>query len=225
MYLALLPFCLQPPVSPQHRFLTLPLSSLDFLLAEVWASPQARRLAAHTGRIEFVILQTGSSLPVAPHLVSRRRNNSSLQAGERLPEEDFHLSNQVHFQAHEPPHSCGGARLLSRAAHAGLFCSGFSRGVWGLLSAILSGLNSEPTVVSRPLSPDTYRATTFPSLCQQNVKRWFLRASADRRVVPAYNPSARSCSTQPSTRSCGRVRQSPRMAGDPSHSLAFAGWR
>jgi hypothetical protein len=101
MYLAFLPFCLQPPVSPQHRFITLPLSVLDFLLAEVWASPHPRRLAANTGRIEFVILRTGSSLPVAPHLVSRRRNNSSLQAGERIPEEDFHLSNQVHFQAHK----------------------------------------------------------------------------------------------------------------------------
>src|SRR5271156_6633389 len=108
MYLAFLPFCLQPPVSPQRRFLTLPLSALDFLLAEVWASPYPCRLAANTGRIEFVILRTGSSLPVAPHLVSRRRNNSSLQAGERLPEEDFHPSNHVHFQAHEPPHSCGG---------------------------------------------------------------------------------------------------------------------
>jgi hypothetical protein len=111
MYLAFLPFCLQPPVSPQSRFHTLPLSALDFFLAEVWASPQARGLAANTGRIEFVILRTGSSLPVAPHLVSRRRNNSSLQAGERMPEEDFHLSNQVHFQAHEPPHLCGEERF------------------------------------------------------------------------------------------------------------------
>ena len=105
MYLAFLPFCSQPPVPPQHRFITLPLSLLDFLLAELWASPQARRLAANTGRIGFVILRTGSSLPVAPHLVSRRRNNSSLQAGERMPEEDFHPSNQVHFQAHKPQHS------------------------------------------------------------------------------------------------------------------------
>jgi hypothetical protein len=101
MYLAFLPFCLQPPVLPQSRFHTLPLSALGFFLAEVWASPYPCGLAANTGRIEFVILRTGSSLPVAPHLVSRRRNNSSLQAGERMPEEDFHLSNQVHFQAHK----------------------------------------------------------------------------------------------------------------------------
>ena len=103
MYSAFLPFCSLTPVPPQHRFLTLPLSLLDFLLKEVWASPLTRRLAADTGRIGFVILRTGSSFPVAPHLVSRRRNNSSLQAGERMPEEDFHLSNQVHFQAHVPP--------------------------------------------------------------------------------------------------------------------------
>ena len=32
-----------------------------------WASPLASRLAAATGRIEFVILRTGSSPPVAPH--------------------------------------------------------------------------------------------------------------------------------------------------------------
>jgi hypothetical protein len=88
------------PVLPQRRFLTLPLSALGFFLAEVWASPNPGRLAAITGRIEFVILRTGSSLPVAPHPVSRRRNNSSLQAGERMPKEDFHPSNQVHFQAH-----------------------------------------------------------------------------------------------------------------------------
>ena len=101
MYLAFLPFCAQPPVPPQHRFITLPLSVPGFLLAEVWASPHPRRLATNTGRIDFVILRTGSSLPVAPHLVSRRRNNSSLQAGERMPEEDLHLSDQVHFQAHK----------------------------------------------------------------------------------------------------------------------------
>ena len=101
MYLAFLPFCLQPPLSPHGRFITLPLSAVGFFLAEVWASPYPCRLATNTGRIEFVILRTGSSLPVAPHLVSRRRNNSSLQAGERMPEEDFHLSSQVHFQAHK----------------------------------------------------------------------------------------------------------------------------
>jgi hypothetical protein len=103
MYLAFFPFRLQPPVQPQDRFCTLPLSFLSLLLAEVWASPLPCRLATCTGRIEFVSLRTGSSLPVAPHPASRRRNNSSFQAGERMPEEDLHLSDQVHFQAHKSP--------------------------------------------------------------------------------------------------------------------------
>jgi hypothetical protein len=110
MYLTFLPSCPQTPVPPHGRFPTLPLSALGFFLTEVWASPYPGRLAANTGRIEFVILRAGSSLPVAPHLVSRRRNNSSLQAGERMPEEDFHLSNQVHFQAHQGPTLVGPLR-------------------------------------------------------------------------------------------------------------------
>ena len=54
-----------------------------------------------TGRIEFLIVRMDRSPPVAPHPVSRRRSYSWLQAGERIPEEDFHLSNQTRFQAHE----------------------------------------------------------------------------------------------------------------------------
>ena len=42
----------------------------------------------------------GRSPPVAPHPASRRRSYSRLQAGERIPEEDFHLSDQTRFQAH-----------------------------------------------------------------------------------------------------------------------------
>jgi hypothetical protein len=52
MYLALLPFRLQPPVQPQDRFRTLPLSFLGLLLAEVWASPFPRRLSG----IDIVLL-------------------------------------------------------------------------------------------------------------------------------------------------------------------------
>jgi hypothetical protein len=57
-----------------------------------------------TGRIEFLIVRMDRSPPVAPHPVSRRRSYSWLQAGERIPEEDFHLSNQTRFQAHERGH-------------------------------------------------------------------------------------------------------------------------
>jgi hypothetical protein len=39
-----------------------------------WASPFASRLAATTGRIEFVILRTGRSRPDALHLPSRGRS-------------------------------------------------------------------------------------------------------------------------------------------------------
>ena len=46
-----------------------------------------------TGRIEFVILRMDRSPPVAPHPALRRRSYSWLQAGERIPEEDFHLSD------------------------------------------------------------------------------------------------------------------------------------
>ena len=59
---------------------------------------QARQLS---GRIAFVILRTDRSPPAAPHPASRRRSGSRLQAGEGVPEEDFHLSDQMRFQAHD----------------------------------------------------------------------------------------------------------------------------
>ena len=46
------------------------------------------------------MLRTGRSPPVASHPLSQGRSYFQLQAGERLPEEDFHLSNQIHSQAH-----------------------------------------------------------------------------------------------------------------------------
>ncbi len=45
-------------------------------------------------------LRTGRSPPVASHPLSQGRSYFQIQAGERLPEEDFHLSNQIHSQAH-----------------------------------------------------------------------------------------------------------------------------
>ena len=59
---------------------------------------QARQLS---GRIAFVFLRTDRSPPAAPHPASRRRSGSRLQAGEAVPEEDFHLSDQMRFQAHD----------------------------------------------------------------------------------------------------------------------------
>ena len=44
------------------------------------------------GRIEFVILPTGGSPPVASHPASRQRSYFRIQTGDHLSEEDFHLS-------------------------------------------------------------------------------------------------------------------------------------
>ena len=60
-----------------------------------------------TGRIKFLIVRMDRSPPVAPHPALRRRSYSGLQAGERIPEEDFHLSNQTRFQAHWSSPSVG----------------------------------------------------------------------------------------------------------------------
>ena len=42
-------------------------------------------------------------LPTAPR---GYRSYVQLQAGERMPEEDFHLSDLVRFQAHNQPQRC-----------------------------------------------------------------------------------------------------------------------
>src|SRR6266496_4249298 len=53
-----------------------------------------------SGRIEFVILRTGHSPSIALHLASRRRSYRWVRAGERIPEEDLHLSVMAPLQAH-----------------------------------------------------------------------------------------------------------------------------
>lgn len=105
------------PDAPQRRFVTLPLSSLGLpsSTGRVWTSSLARRLVVASGRIAFVILRTGSSPPVAPDPVSRRRPFSWLQAGERMPGEDFHLPGQVPFRAHEPRSKRPGPPVLTSA--------------------------------------------------------------------------------------------------------------
>ena len=67
-----------------------------------------------TGRIEFVFLRMDRSPPVASDPVSRRRSYSWLQAGERIPEEDFHLSDQTRFQAHWEPLSVRRSKPFGR---------------------------------------------------------------------------------------------------------------
>jgi len=74
------------------RFHTLPLSARAFRFrcrVRHWlaGSPTA------PGRIEFVILRTGRSPPAALHHASLRCSCIRLQAGERIPGEDLHLSD------------------------------------------------------------------------------------------------------------------------------------
>jgi len=53
--------------------------------------PLARRLATTTGRIEFVILRTSSSPPVALHLLSRGRSYFRLRSSNPTPTKTFTL--------------------------------------------------------------------------------------------------------------------------------------
>ena len=100
---------------PCRRFRTLPLSSTAFrfrfrLRHRYAGSPIT------PGRIEFVNLRTGRSPPAALHPASRRRSCSRLQAGERLPEEDFHLSDHSRFQAHIAPTVRSGLQPPNKAS-------------------------------------------------------------------------------------------------------------
>ena len=104
-----------------------------------------------TGRIEFVILRMDRSPPVAPHPASRRRSYSWLQAGERIPEEDSHLSDQTRFQAH-----AGGSpsRILpvSLPLSATVRCSSQRGRTPGLELPGSQQTSSGSTEVSRPRS-------------------------------------------------------------------------
>ena len=88
------------PTWRSHRFNTLPLSVTAFRFRRSRLRHWLAGSPHTSGRIEFVILRTDRSPPAAPHPASRRRSCSRLQAGERLPEEDFHLSDSPRFQAH-----------------------------------------------------------------------------------------------------------------------------
>ena len=56
----------------------------------IWASPLPSRLAAVTSRIEFVILRTSRSPPVAPHPASRRRSYLRLREAKPPLDGDLH---------------------------------------------------------------------------------------------------------------------------------------
>ncbi len=99
MCLAFRPFHLQPPGVPRHRFSTLPLSVTGFRFRS-----GLRQLAAgsprHPAESSSLTLRTGRSPPGTPHPASRRRSSVRLQAGERLLEKDFHLSDKTHLQTY-----------------------------------------------------------------------------------------------------------------------------
>jgi len=88
MYPTFRPFRLQPPVAASGSwfgfFPELTARSADRIPFEdhgvTWASPLPSRLATTTGRIEFVILRTSRSPPVALHPPSRGRSYCRLQS-------------------------------------------------------------------------------------------------------------------------------------------------
>jgi hypothetical protein len=105
-----LPFCLQLP------YAFLPPRSLSRRSAERRSCLALRGLASGSrlrpslagspihqaeSSSTWSCLRTGSSLPVAPHPVSRRRSYLQLRTASVLSGEDFHLSVGARFQAHE----------------------------------------------------------------------------------------------------------------------------
>jgi hypothetical protein len=88
------PFRLQPPDVVKGNvsgFIALPYRTAIGAVAisprprrVIWASPLAGWLATTPGRIEFVILRTSRSPPVALHLASRRRSYVRLQSSDKL---------------------------------------------------------------------------------------------------------------------------------------------
>jgi len=83
----------------RRRFITLPLSATGFPPLGSGLRLSHAGSSAAPGRIGFVILRTGRSPSAALHHASLRRSSSWLQAGERLPGEDFHLSERARSQA------------------------------------------------------------------------------------------------------------------------------
>ena len=77
----------------------------------IWASPLGCRLATASGRIEFVIiLRTGRSPPVAPHLASRRRSYVWLQGSDlTLTRTYTSLVRSTYKRTPLPPRAAGEA--------------------------------------------------------------------------------------------------------------------
>jgi len=96
-------FRLQPPHARCGSFLTLPLSStaLPFpagfgLRLHPWLAGSSSRKAESS----LLSLRTALSPPIASDPISWWRPFVRLQAGERMPGEDFHLAVHARSQAH-----------------------------------------------------------------------------------------------------------------------------
>ena len=68
-----------------------------------WASPTGCRLATTLSRIEFVILRTGCSPPVALHDVSRQRSYDRLQSSDSTSTRTFTSQVQSTYKRTSPP--------------------------------------------------------------------------------------------------------------------------
>ena len=73
-----------------------------------WASPRTRRLAATTGRIEFVILRTDCSPSDALHLPSQGRSSGRLRDPSQAPTGTSTLLVRYTYDRTSPPASAGG---------------------------------------------------------------------------------------------------------------------
>ena len=73
-----------------------------------WASPRTRRLAATTGRIEFVILRTDCSPSDALHLPSQGRSSGRLRDPSQAPTGTSTLLVRYTYDRTSPPAPAGG---------------------------------------------------------------------------------------------------------------------
>ena len=86
---------------PCRSFHTLPLSSTGPLSSGRGFALHPAGSPVSSGRIEFIILRTGRSPPVAPLPALRRRSYLWFQARRAIDlEEDFHLSDIARLRAH-----------------------------------------------------------------------------------------------------------------------------
>src|SRR5260370_14505231 len=128
------------------------------------------------GRIEFLIVRTGRSPPAAPHPASWRRSCTRFQAGERIPEEDLHLSACTCSHAHMPRPCAGESHPRSyKKAPNSPRCQALRRGISLSFSVLqLTGCCSSAKlhIPKSVLMPD----------------HWSLYASKDRTSLDCRSP-------------------------------------